>query len=347
MNEKSKITFSILAVLLGFAVMVEAVFLFDNVKLYIPILMIIAAFFLSLICTMSIHKRKESAFKLTLITLFLGAIIGAVYIALLKTGLLELLKDSDNISELMKKTGIWGPIIYIFIQFAQVTFVPIPSTITTVAGMVAFQSLPLVLICSTLGMIAGSMFAFFLGRVFGVKLVVWMVGAKAFNKYQKILKGRDKMMLFLMFLLPVFPDDLLCMFAGVTSMSYFTFLIMQLITRPIGIVFTTLSVDVLAKIPLNTWWGILIWVVIGILLAVMMVGLWKYSGKLEDILVAFITRHFGSNQLVSTLDKEQISGEVQNLISNTIIDVDSDISTRMVNTKPKYKAKRYQINYKD
>mgnify|MGYP002508213373 CR=1 FL=1 len=73
----------------------------------------------------------------------------------------------------------------------------------------------------------GSMFAFFLGRVFGVKLLIWMVGPKAYNKYQKMLKGRDKLMLFMMFLLPVFPDDLLCIFAGVTTMSYTTFFIIN------------------------------------------------------------------------------------------------------------------------
>lgn len=263
MGEKSKITFSTLAVILGITILIEAGFLFDVLPIYLPILLIIASVLLTLICVMCIKKRKETAFKVTLITLFFASIGFAIYTALLKTGILELLKDTDSISDLMKKTGIWGPIIYIAIQFLQVTFVPIPSTITTVAGMVAFQSLPLVLICSTIGMISGSLFAFFLGRVFGVKLVIWMVGAKAFNKYQKILKGRDKMMLFLMFLLPIFPDDLLCLFAGITSMSYFTFFMMQLITRPIGIVFTSLSVDVLGKIPLTTWWGILIWVVIG------------------------------------------------------------------------------------
>lgn len=347
MGEKSKITFSIIAVFLALAVMVEAVFLINSVPIYIPILLIIAAFLFSIICTLSIHKRKEPAFKFTFIILFFAAIGFAIYVALLKTGTLALLEDSKSLSDLMKKTGIWGPIIYVAIQFLQVTFIPIPSTITTVAGMVAFNSLPLVLICSIVGMVAGSMFAFFLGRVFGVKLVVWMVGAKSFNKYQKILKGRDKMMLFLMFLFPFFPDDLLCLVAGVTSMSYFTFFMMQIVTRPIGILATSLSVDIVEKIPFTTWWGILIWLIIGVLIVAMMICVWKYSGKLENMLIAFMTKHFGVNQLASTIDKEKLSTEVQNLISDTTIDVDRDISTTMVDIKPRYKSKRYQINYKD
>ena len=78
-------------------------------------------------------------FKMTLIVLFFAAIGFAIYVGLQRSGALELLKDAENISDLMKKTGIWGPLIYILIQFLQVTFIPIPSAITTVAGMAAFQ----------------------------------------------------------------------------------------------------------------------------------------------------------------------------------------------------------------
>ena len=185
MSDKSKLTFSLLAVFLGLATMIEAIFLFGETALYMPILLIVGAFLVSIICVACIYKRKESMFKLTLIVLFFAAIGFAIYIGLLKSGALDLLKDADNISDLMKKTGIWGPLIYILIQFLQVTFIPIPSAITTAAGMAAFQNLWLVFVCSLVGMMLGSMLAFVLGRVFGVKLLVWMVGPKSYNKYQK------------------------------------------------------------------------------------------------------------------------------------------------------------------
>lgn len=347
MNEKSKITFSILAAFLGIATIVDAVFMFGVMEVYYPILLIIGAVLISAICIISIFKRKESMFKMTLIVLFFAAIGFAIYVGLQRSGALELLKDAENISDLMKKTGIWGPLIYILIQFLQVTFIPIPSAITTVAGMAAFQNLPLVFVCSLVGMMIGSMFAFFLGRVFGAKLLIWMVGPKAYNKYQKMLKGRDKLMLFMMFLLPVFPDDLLCIFAGVTTMSYTTFFIMQIVTRPITIIGQTLTFDIMAQIPLTTWWGILIWVIVGAAVVAMFVCLWKYSDKLENWLVKIITKHFGANELNLTINKEKLNGDIQNLISDTIIDADRDMSLQTTSSKPKYKAKKYQINYKE
>lgn len=347
MSDKSKLIFSFLAAFLGIATLVEAVFLFGEIAIYYPILLIIAAVLVTLICVLSIYKRKESIFKTTLIALFFAAVGFAIYLGLLKSGALNLLKDASNISDLMKKTGIWGPLIYILIQFLQVTFIPIPSAITTMAGVVAFDNLPLVFVCSLVGMIAGSMFAFFLGRVFGVKLLIWMVGPKAYNKYQKMLKGRDKLMLFMMFLLPVFPDDLLCIFAGVTTMSYTTFFIMQIVTRPLTIIGQAGTVDIMAKIPLTEWWGILLWVLFGIAVIAMFVCLWKYSNKLENSLVKLITKYFGANELSLTINKEKLNSDVQNLISDTIIDTDSDLSTASTRKKQKYKAKKYQINYKE
>ena len=347
MNEKSKVAFSVAAIIAGLIIMIECIFLFNEYAVYIPILVMILVCLISIVCVLAVQRRKETIFKITFITLVFGSIAFAIFLALLKTGAIDLLSNGDSLADLIKKAGIWGPIVYIFIQFLQVTFVPIPSTITIIAGMAVFKSLPLVLVCSTIGMISGSMFAFFLGRMFGVKLIVWMVGSKSFNKYQKLLKGRDKMMLFLMFLFPIFPDDLLCMFAGVMTMSYGTFFLMQIITRPIGIIVTSLTVEIVELIPLNTWWGMLIWSLVAIGMCVLMVLVWRYSSRLEKCMVNIISKHFGTNEVTATIDRLQVRNEVQNLISDTVIEGDSDTNIAMGGTKQRYKAKRYFVNYKD
>ena len=76
----------------------------------------------------------------------------------------------------------------------------------------------------------------------------------------------------------------------------------------------------MAQIPLTTWWGILIWVIVGAAVVAMFVCLWKYSDKLENWLVKIITKHFGANELNLTINKEKLNGDIQNLISDTIID---------------------------
>ena len=46
---------------------------------------------------------------------------------------------------------------------------------------------------------------------------------------------KSKMLLPLMFLFPVFPDDALCMVAGMTKMRWWYFLIVVIICRTIGV----------------------------------------------------------------------------------------------------------------
>ena len=79
----------------------------------------------------------------------------------------------------------------------------------------------------------------------------------------------------------------------------------------------------------------------------MFVGLWKYSDKLENLLVKVIQKHFGANELSLTINKEKLNTDVQNLISDTIIDADREMTVSTATSKPKYKTKKYQINYKE
>ena len=50
---------------------------------------------------------------------------------------------------------------------------------------------------------------------------------------------------------------------------------------------------------------------------------------------------------VNSLYKEKLNSDVQNLISDTIIDADREMSVNTSRSKQKYKTKKYQINYKE
>lgn len=122
------------------------------------------------------------------------------------------------------------------------------------------------MLCSLVGVILGSLTAFVIGRKLGYKAVAWMVGKDDLDKWQKKIKGKDNFILTAMFILPLFPDDILCFVAGLSSMSWQYFVVMIVISRLIGIAGTCYSVNF---IPFNTWWGILIW---GILIAALVVA---------------------------------------------------------------------------
>ncbi len=134
---------------------------------------------------------------------------------------------------------------------------------------------------SLIGIVLGSIAAFAVGRLVGYKAVCWIVGQDSLDKWLEKLKGKDYLILSLMFLLPMFPDDILCFIAGLSSMTWPYFIVMIVITRIISVFTTAYSFEL---IPFTTWWGILIWAV---LLAFVVLSFWlvcKYSTQIDGFL---------------------------------------------------------------
>ena len=195
---------------------------------------------------------------------------------------LEDLKDQQKMQEFIQSTGPFGKFIFVLISFLQVTFVPIPGMVTILAGNYLFGFWDS-LILSYIGMLIGGLFAFFLGRKIGRPFVNWVVGDKeTVNKYLKKLKGKEIVLFFFMFLLPFFPDDLLCSIAGITSISWFAFLILQVITRFTSVMGTLLFMSG-EFIPYEGW-GVPVLIVLGILAGILFIISYKKSATINNFL---------------------------------------------------------------
>ncbi len=226
----------------------------------------------------SFFKQKEFLYKACIIAYTLIVFAGIVLYILLKTGFMEIAGDEELLKEYLSHTGIWMGALFVLLQFLQVVILPIPSTVTVLAGAALFG--PFVgSLLSLAGIFLGSLVAFLVGRYAGIRVVEWIVGKEILRKWLKKIEGKDKLLLSVMFLLPVFPDDVLCFVAGLSSMSVWLFLGVILVSRVIAIFTTSFCVEV---IPYNTWWGLLIWAAIGLLVLLLFVVLYKKSDAILD-----------------------------------------------------------------
>ena len=117
-------------------------------------------------------------------------------------------------------------------------FLPIPAFITAGAGVLLFGPF-LGAVYSYIGITLGSFVAYFIGKIFGVKVANWLVGENNLKKGLNTIKGKDKVVLTFMFLFPFFPDDVLCFVAGITTIKPLFFIVMILITRLVSIFATS------------------------------------------------------------------------------------------------------------
>ena len=238
-------------------------------------------------------QRKKINVKKTLIKLVSSLIVIAIFVILI----LALFKylgidtlNEEKIQEEISKLGVLAPLAFIALSFIQVTFIPLPGAITIIAGCYLFGAW-LSFLYSYIGMFLGALFAFFLGRKIGRPFVVWVVGEKeTVDYYLNKLKGKETIILFFMFLLPMFPDDILCCIAGMLPISYTLFILMQIITRftSIGGTLFFMSGEI---IPYHGW-GLVLIIVLNIFAIVVFIISMKNSDKINNSLNNFINKHF-------------------------------------------------------
>lgn len=144
-------------------------------------------------------------------------------------------KDPQKLQHLIQRAGAWGPVLFIIFQALQVIVPVLPGGVSGSLAMLCFGTWTGYLY-SYIGVILGSCLAFWLVRRYGVKILSWLVSEQTFDKYYTKLqnsKNFTKYFAILIFL-PVAPDDLLCMIAGLTKMKFRTFLIIILLGKPVS-----------------------------------------------------------------------------------------------------------------
>lgn len=225
-------------------------------------------------------ETKQSIKKLILSCLVIGALVGALYLVMYLLGWTDL--TQEELQEFITAQGAVAPLVFILISFLQVTFVPIPGAVTILAGNYVFgagQSF----LYSYIGMLTGAMFAFALGKWIGRPFVNWIAGgSEKVDEWLTKLKGRENVLLFFMFFLPFFPDDILCSVAGILPIGWIGFFIMQVITRltSVGATLLLMSGEV---IPWHGW-GLVVLALIAVLAIVAFIISYRNAERINKAL---------------------------------------------------------------
>ncbi len=222
--------------------------------------------------------KKPHVARSTLVTYVVLAAAVALYIIYYYTGLNVKFNDFDAIRRIIVDSGFWGYLLFIGLTVFEIVVLPIPSAITILLG-VALYGPTVCFILSVIGTMLGSLIAFALGKFFGRRLCNWMFGEENTEKYAKLVGEKGRFLFIVMLLLPAFPDDMLCMIAGITDMSYKYFTAICLLTRPVMIGLTAYLGS--GVIPFSGG-GIPIWIAIGCLMFVVFIIATRIKSHIEN-----------------------------------------------------------------
>lgn len=174
------------------------------------------------------HLLKITSAVLVLLLCALGGVF------LWRSGFFAALSSQQALQDYISQFAPYSHLCFFLLQFLSVVLAPIPSNLSAAAGGMLFGTWPSFFL-TIAAVLSASLLVFLLARALGQSFADRLVSRAISDKYLSIVRAKTDTFLILAFLLPFFPDDLLCILAGLTAISTPRFLVIVVLTRPWGL----------------------------------------------------------------------------------------------------------------
>ena len=221
-----------------------------------------------------VSATKKKAFIWTVSLLLLAG--GGWF--LYRTGFFQAASSLEALRAYILRFAPFSHLIFFLLQLLSVVLAPIPSNITAAAGGALFGTWPAFLLTFA-AVVTGSLMTFSMARALGRDFAGRLVSEKLSEKYQDVLRVKGPVFLTLAFLFPFFPDDMLCILAGLTGLPLRRFALIVVLARPWGLLFASALGGSALRLPL---WAM---IPIGLAgLALFLLGM-RYGDRVEKNLL--------------------------------------------------------------
>lgn len=179
--------------------------------------------------------------------------------------------------------GPWGPLVSIALNVAQVLLAPIPGQFVGLANGYLY-GVWLGTLYSMAGLLIGTTLAMVLGRRFGRPLVERLVNPKTLARWDRIADRQGPQFFFLVFLLPLLPDDVACFLIGLSPLSISRMLLLATPARVPGVFVSCWLGAYATALP---WWA---WIPLGGGATGAAWVFWRHQAQLENLMIRLIRR---------------------------------------------------------
>lgn len=192
-----------------------------------------------------------------------------------------LLADQGSLQNWIKRLGLWGPAAIVGLQMVQVFLFPVPGQFIQAASGYLFGPW-FGLLYAMSGLVAGSLFLFLLARRLGRPLIARWVEPATLARFDRLAQRGGPPVLFLLWLVPCTPDDLVCAIAGFTPMPTGQFLVLMTLGRLPGVLTSVWVGAGVAHLDRLQGGLLLIGAMVGILL------LWHWRVRLQEMMIRLV-----------------------------------------------------------
>ena len=167
------------------------------------------------------HHKKIKKVKILLMVL----LAGLLYYFVAQSSLVQNFQSNPELlQQAILDLGFYGPLVIILLQTFQTIISIIPSQLTTIGAGFAYGPI-YGLLYSMLGAFIGSSIIFLLAKKYGKELIQRFFSKKEIVHFNQGFQKKKGWAILLARLIPIFPNDLVSVAAGLTDISYWRFTI--------------------------------------------------------------------------------------------------------------------------
>ena len=176
---------------------------------------------------------EKKKLKLVLNIVLIAGFLALLVFAAIRYGpeITRLASKPEQLREVLNSYGWQGVLIFMLIQLLQVVVAAIPGEVVQLAGGYIYGTW-LGTLYSLTGIVAGSVIVFFVARLLGYPLVKTFVSKKNLEKFDFMMNNsKSEIAMFILFLIPGIPKDILTYIAGLTPVKPLRFFVIITIGR--------------------------------------------------------------------------------------------------------------------
>ena len=175
-------------------------------------------------------KRKK-VIRIVSLCILVAVMIFVTIICIPIVKMLSTEEGRAGLERLVDSNFLLGVCVYMFLQVLQVLVALIPGGVIQSLGGVRFGNFWGTVLCS-LGILAGSAIVFFMVRRFGMPVVEAFIDRKGIKKFEFLNDTKKlEITVFILFLIPGMPKDVLTYLAPLTKIKPSSFLALSMLGR--------------------------------------------------------------------------------------------------------------------
>jgi uncharacterized membrane protein YdjX (TVP38/TMEM64 family) len=198
-----------------------------------------------------IFSKKTEYLNITKMALFYLSFFVFIILLVFYATKFLVLTDVYGIEHVLRANESAAKWLFFLICFAQPIVLPLPEAVTLAAGSAVFGPFEAAYL-GFLGTISGILLMFFITRSGGQKIVLKFVKEKHLQKYQAYVGENETVILALLFIIPILPDEIICIGAGLGGVSFKRFLIIASVSKILTSSLLAYSVQLAKLLPLTS-----------------------------------------------------------------------------------------------